>query len=246
MQKSFTQNIDRVFEKEFEKVKAFAFDEQVANVFSDMIQRSVPGYDTILRSIAMFCMKYAQNGSYIYDLGCSLGAVAITAAEATQDRNCQIVGIDTSDAMIERCRQIVQERGLSQRVQIYKDDITVFPLKNASVIVSNFTIQFIPQKQRQKIIENIFEGLNPDGVFILSEKIKPSHDVDEFLTNHYHAYKKLNGYSNLEIQRKRQALRDVLIPDTVEEIENRLKSAGFKKTIKWFQCFGFVSFIAIK
>lgn len=245
MQKSIEQNRDRIFEKEFEQVKSFAFDKQVADVFTDMIKRSVPGYETILRSIAMYCMKYAQDKSNIYDLGCSLGAVSITAAEATADIDCKVIGIDTSAAMIDKCNEIIKLKNLSHKVSVHNEDIKDFNLQNASVIVSNFTLQFIPQSLRAGIVNNIYNSLNKGGVFILSEKIRPIHECD-FLTSHYHAYKKLNGYSNTEIQRKRDALRNVLIPDTENDIENLLISTGFKKIVKWFQCFEFVSFIAIK
>jgi len=239
-------NQDKIFEQQFESVKSFAFDQQVADVFADMIKRSVPGYDSILKSIAMFCMRYAQKNTNIYDLGCSLGAVAVTAAIATKDKNCHVVAVDTSQPMLRKCQEIINRNQLSDIIKLVNEDICQLKMNNASVVVSNFTLQFIPQTGRLKVIKNIYHGLNPGGVFIISEKFKSDKDNDDFLIKHYHAYKKLNGYSNKEIQRKRQALQNVLIPDTLEEIKSRLSSAGFSPVIKWFQCFNFASFIAIK
>jgi tRNA (cmo5U34)-methyltransferase len=241
------QNKDKLFEKDFATVKSFAFDEQVTEVFADMIKRSVPGYDSILKSIAMFSMKYATANSKIYDLGCSLGAVAITAAKATKDlTNCQIVGVDTSKPMLEKCQELINKKKLPSKITLINQDINEIIIESASMVVSNFTIQFIPKQQRLAIIENIYNGLNPGGVFIISEKFKSDAKADEFLIDHYHAYKKLNGYSNKEIQAKRQALKDVLIPDSIDEIQARLINAGFDQVYKWFQCFNFASFIAIK
>jgi len=241
------QNKDKLFEKEFATVKSFAFDEQVTEVFADMIKRSVPGYDSILKSIAMYSMKYAKDNSNIYDLGSSLGAVAITVAKATKNlSNCQIIAVDTSKPMLEKCQVILKNKNLESKIKLLNQDISGLSIENASLIVSNFTIQFIPKEQRFEIIKNIYKGLNPGGVFILSEKFKSNEVVDEFLIDHYHAYKKLNGYSNKEIQAKRQALKDVLVPDSIQEIQNRLSAAGFNKVYKWFQCFNFASFIAIK
>ena len=237
---------DTLFEQQFESVKSFAFDQQVTDVFADMIQRSVPGYDAILKSIAMYCMQYAQANSNIYDLGCSLGAVAITAAQATKSINCHIIAVDTSEPMVKNCQQIVASKGLNNRIDVQLNDISKIIIANASVVVSNFTLQFIPKDNRLDVIENIYQGLNSGGIFILSEKFTADGNKDDFLINHYHAYKKLNGYSNKEIQAKRQALKDVLIPDSLTEIESRLKSVGFNAVIKWFQCFNFASFIAIK
>lgn len=237
---------DKLFENQLESIKAFAFDQQVTNVFADMIKRSVPGYDLILKSIAMYCMQYAKQGSNIYDLGCSLGAVAVTAAKATAGINCDIIGVDTSKPMLEKCQQIIDSQNLSECITLYNQDIASLELKNASVVVSNFTLQFIPKEQRELVVQKIFDGLNSGGIFILSEKFTTDDEKDDFLIQHYHAYKKLNGYSNKEIQRKRNALINVLVPDTVFEIENRLKSVGFDNIVKWFQCFNFASFIAIK
>jgi tRNA (cmo5U34)-methyltransferase len=239
-------NKDTLFEQQFESVKSFAFDQQVTDVFADMIQRSVPGYDSILKSIAMYCMQYAQDGSKIYDLGCSLGAVAITAAQATKSIDCHIIAVDTSEPMVKNCQQIVAMKKLTDKIAVHLDDINKIAIANASVVVSNFTLQFIPKDNRLSVVEKIYNGLNSGGIFILSEKFTADGNKDEFLINHYHAYKKLNGYSNKEIQAKRQALKDVLIPDSLMEIESRLKSVGFNTIIKWFQCFNFASFIAIK
>lgn len=237
---------DQLFEQQFESVKSFAFDKQVVEVFADMIKRSVPGYDTILKTIAMYCMQYAQEDSRIYDLGCSLGAVAITAAKSLTAKNIEIIGVDSSLPMLQKCQQIIKAENLVDKIQLVQEDIRDLEIAKASVVVSNFTLQFIPQSYRMGIVRNIHQGLNSGGIFILSEKFKGEESKDEFLINHYHAYKKINGYSNKEIQRKRQALKDVLLPDSISDIENRLKSAGFKTVIKWFQCFNFASFIAIK
>jgi tRNA (cmo5U34)-methyltransferase len=239
-------NKDTIFQQQFQAVKAFAFDQQVTDVFEDMIKRSVPGYDSILKSIAMFCMQYAQEDTNIYDLGCSLGAVAMTAALSTKEKNCHVIGVDTSAPMLEKCQKLINEKGLNTHITLLLQDIIDLPMNKASVVVSNFTLQFIPKADRLAVIENIYQGLEKGGVFILSEKFKGDAKNDAFLIDHYHAYKKLNGYTNKEIQRKRSALKDVLIPDSLCEIENRLTSAGFKQTIKWFQCFNFASFIAIK
>lgn len=241
-----TQNTDRIFEEKFQSVKSFAFDQQVTEVFADMIKRSVPGYDSILKSIAMYCMQYAQDNTNIYDLGCSLGAVAVTAAKATQERNCQIIAVDTSEPMVNECRKIIENKALGDKIRVSLQDVNDMKITNASVVVSNFTLQFIPRNLRKSIVAKIYKGLNSGGVFILSEKFKSEDDKDRFLIEHYHAYKKINGYSHREIERKRQALKDVLIPDSEADIEQRLSAVGFQQVIKWFQCFNFASYVAIK
>ncbi len=68
---------DQLFAAPIARLGDFSFDEQVADVFPDMIQRSVPGYSNILSAIGMMTERFAQPGSNLYDLGCSLGAATL-------------------------------------------------------------------------------------------------------------------------------------------------------------------------
>lgn len=229
------------------KVRAFAFDENVVPVFQDMISRSVPGYETMLRGIGVFAMRYAQERTRLYDLGCSLGAVAFVLSHSAVDRHCSVIAVDNSKPMIEACRERLLEKGELDSITLVHDDVENIHFENASVIVSNFTLQFIAQEKRDALIQKIFDGLEEGGVFILSEKIRASENADNlFLIDHYHGYKKINGYSDEEISRKREALDNVLIPDSLSGWKDRLKAAGFSQTHQWFRCFNFVSLIAIK
>ena len=229
------------------KVRSFAFDENVVPVFQDMISRSVPGYETMLRGIGVFAMRYAQEGTRLYDLGCSLGAVAFVLSRSTEGRDCPVIAVDNSKPMIDACRERLSEEGELDSISLVHDDIDNVAFENASVIVSNFTLQFIAQEKRDGLIQKIFDGLEEGGVFILSEKIRALDNADNlFLIDHYHGYKKINGYTDEEISRKREALENVLIPDSLSGWEARLKGAGFSETHQWFRCFNFVSLIAIK
>lgn len=234
-------------EDPFQKIRAFAFDEDVVPVFQDMISRSVPGYETMLRAIGVFAMQYAQENTRLYDLGTSLGAVAYVLAKSTEAKHCEVIAVDNSEPMILACRKRLKEQNILDRITLIHDDIENIEIKKASVIVSNFTLQFIQRSKRDYLIQNIYNGLEDDGVFVLSEKIRAPEDaVDAFLIDHYHGYKKTNGYSNEEVARKRNALENVLVPDTITEWKARLRSAGFTETHVWFQCFNFISMIAIK
>jgi len=230
-----------------EKVRAFAFDERVVPVFQDMISRSVPGYETMLRAIGVFAMRYAQPGTRLYDLGTSLGAVAYVLASATEGRGCQVVAVDNSRPMVESCAQRLQQQGVAERVDLRHEDVENTLVENASVVVSNFTLQFIEREKRDELVQRIYKGLNPGGIFVLSEKIRVPEEADNaFLIDHYHGYKKINGYTDEEINRKRKALENVLQPDSLQDWQQRLSFAGFTEVHQWFQCFNFVSLIAFK
>jgi tRNA (cmo5U34)-methyltransferase len=230
-----------------QQVGSFTFDHQVAEVFPDMIQRSVPGYMTIVDNIGQICGKYAQPNSKVFDLGCSLGAVSLAASKYIKAKNCQIIGVDNSAPMVERCKRHVQGFKSDNPIKIIHDHIQNIELTQASVVVMNFTLQFIAPEQRHTIVDRIYQGLRPGGVLILSEKIKhTSATGNELLIDLHHEFKRRNGYSELEISQKRSALEDVMKTDTYETHLERLTQVGFTDVIRWFSCFNFTSMVAIK
>ena len=230
-----------------QQVRDFRFDQSVAEVFPDMIQRSVPGYSTVVDTIGQICAKYAQPQSNIYDLGCSLGAVSLAASKYIQSNDCKILAIDNSSAMAKRCQLHVQAYKSTIPINVICNDIQNIDIQNASCVVMNFTLQFIPPEQRLHIIEKIYTGLNPGGVLVLSEKL--SHDTEqgnELLVDLHHEFKRRNGYSELEISQKRSALEEVMRTETFEQHKQRLQSAGFNDVVRWFTCYNFASLVAIK
>ena len=168
-------------------------------------------------------------------------------AQRAESQNCLIVGIDTSNAMIDRCRQIASRPEDAARMEFICADANSCEFNNASVVVMNFTLQFIDPSQRRPLLKKIADGMLPGGILILSEKVKFNNQhVNELLIDVYHAFKKANGYSELEISQKRTALENVLIPETIETHTQRLLDAGFSSADVWFQCFNFMSMLAIK
>lgn len=225
----------------------FVFDEQVADVFPDMIVRSVPGYRTIISQIGMLSGRFAQPGTHVYDMGCSLGAVTLAMRRGIKHKDCKIVAIDNSEAMVKRCQSHCQRDTGMVPVEIICRDIREIEINNASFAVLNFTLQFLEPSERYKVINNIFNGLVPGGALILSEKISFSdNNRQKLFDNLYYDFKRYNGYSELEISRKREALDNVLKREPKDGHIKRLKSAGFTIVEEWFRCFNFVSFLAVK
>ena len=240
-------NRDRIFAEIIEKPADFVFDDRVAAVFPDMLKRSIPGYPAIINMIETLTERYAQPGSNLYDLGCSLGASSLAMLKGLKVRDCRIIGIDNSNAMIDRCRQIASRPGDAARMEFICADVNSCEFSNASVVVMNFTLQFIDPAQRRPLLAKIATGMLPGGILILSEKVKfGNQHVNELLIDVYHAFKKANGYSELEISQKRSALENVLIPETIETHAQRLLDSGFSSADVWFQCFNFMSMLAIK
>lgn len=237
---------DNIYSNPLNKVDSFRFDEAVVQVFTDMIARSVPGYMLTLPLIGLMAARYAQPNSQLYDLGCSLGAVTLSLRQAVTQPNCHIVAVDSSAAMIEKCREVITPDH-AIKVALREADIRDVPIEDASVVVLNFTLQFIPPEDRQPLLQTIFDGLLPGGALILSEKVhfEDAGQNGRFTTIH-HDFKRANGYSELEISQKRTSLENVLISDTIEQHQARLNRVGFASAEVWFQAFNFVSLLAVK
>jgi tRNA (cmo5U34)-methyltransferase len=240
-------NRDQIYARPLSAVEDFRFDAAVARVFPDMINRSVPGYSTLVNQLGVLANHYALNDTAIYDLGCSLGAASLSIRHHLHESGCRVIAVDNSEAMIERARDVMQVDQSQVPVELICADIRDVPIENASVVVLNFTLQFLQPEERRSIIRDIHAGLHPGGVLILSEKVRmPDEEQDRRMIELHHEFKKANGYSDLEISQKRTALEKVLIPETVEQHSERLVQTGFSSVDVWFQCFNFVSMLARK
>jgi len=241
------QTPDAIYAKPHEKIVDFEFNDAVARVFPDMIRRSVPGYSTLITMLGLLAQEYAQPGSKIYDLGCSLGAASLSMRRRISHHDCHIIAVDNSEAMVTQCRDNIADDISPIEVDVLCADIRELKFESASVVVLNFTLQFLPPDQRLQLLQNIYAGLLPGGVLVLSEKIVFDDTGEAELLDRLHlTFKKANGYSELEISQKRSALENVLIPESLPQHHQRLKAIGFKQSSSWFQCFNFASILAIK
>ncbi len=235
---------DLIYATQQEQETDFVFDQRVASVFSDMINRSVPGYATIIGMIGLLAARHAEEGSNLYDLGCSLGAASAAMQAAVDIADCHILAVDNAPAMLARAADKLSTAA-EPPVEFICADVQDVLIRNASVVVLNFTLQFLPREQRLSLLGNIRQGMQQQGVLILSEKIAGANDQENaLLVELHHAFKQANGYSELEISQKRSALENVLFPETIEVHKKRLQDAGFSRVDLWFQCFNFVSFVA--
>ncbi len=212
-----------------------------------MIQRSVPGYTTMIAMTGLLAGRYATDNSNLYDLGCSLGASTLSMRQHLQDINCKLVSVDNSPAMIERCKTVIDRDPGNTTVDLLCANIQDCDIENAAMAVLNFTLQFIEPGQRRELLQKIYSGMNPGGILILSEKVVfENRELNRLNIELHHEFKRANGYSDLEIAQKRNALDNVLVPETLMQHKERLRSVGFSSADVWFQCFNFASLIALK
>lgn len=233
---------DKVFDKQIDK--QFEFDEQIASVFDDMLNRSVPFYSEVIKLITDMGAKILDENDKVYDLGCSTATTLIELQRKVQ-KELTLLGVDSSEAMLKRAKN--KSNALNIELELICDDIFNIDIDNAKLVLSNYTIQFIRPLQREKLIKKIYDGLNDKGVFIFSEKIIYDNPyMNKNIIDLYYDFKKEQGYSEFEISQKREALENVLIPYSEEENKKMIIDAGFKEVHTIFKWMNFATFIAFK
>lgn len=239
---------DTIYSLARERVGQFSFDQSVVDVFPDMIARSVPGYASILSMIEQLTARFAISSTQLYDLGCSLGAATrLMRVQAPAD--CLLHAIDNAPAMIQRLRQLLDADAnvAGCQVRLVQSDVRDIEFSEASFVVLNLTLQFVPLSERPTLLQKIYDGLLPGGALLLSEKICFDDPLQQaLLTELHHDFKRAHGYSDLEISQKRTAIENYLIPETIQVHCDRLRDVGFRQVVPWFQCFNFASILAVK
>jgi tRNA (cmo5U34)-methyltransferase len=236
---------DNVYNNPLEQIVDFKFDEKVAIVFEDMLKRSIPGYALSINLIGLLARKYFITDTNCYDLGSSLGASSLAIFENIKQMKGKVFAVDNSVEMINRSKTYLRSNE-NVEIVLLNEDILQTTIENASIVVLNYTLQFIPKEKRDLLIQQIYNGLVDGGVLIISEKLYFEQKENELMTNLYYDFKKMNGYSEMEISQKREALENVLIPETLEIHQERIYKMGFSEFYLWFRAFNFASFFAIK
>lgn len=239
---------DTIFASPLERAADFDFGEQTAQVFDDMLSRSVPFYDEVQCMIVEIIASLVGEEPVIYDLGCSTGTTLLMLAIRLAGKNPHLVGIDSSLPMLERARMKFEGTPHSSVVTWQHLDLNKVMMSDpADVFVMNLTLQFVRPLYREQLVSNLYDKLKPGGCLILVEKIMADSSLlNRIYTEMYYALKKRKGYSDLEIGQKREALENVLIPYRITENLELLNRCGFINPDTFFRWFNFAGFIGIK
>ena len=233
---------DKVFTKPIKK--QFEFDEEVAAVFDDMLERSVPFYKESQKITEFFALKRLNDGGVLYDLGSSTASLLINISKKLTCK-AELIGLDNSEAMLKRAKNKCKAFGVD--VTLENADILEYDYKKADVFVSNYTLQFIRPLVREELVKKIADSLEDEGIFIFSEKVISHHSkLNKDLIECYYDFKKEQGYSEFEIVQKREALENVLVPYSEDENIKMAKNCGFSHCEVVFRWANFATFIAIK
>ncbi len=232
---------DKIFKKPIEK--QFEFDEEVASVFDDMLERSVPFYKENLNLQIDILKKFLDENDRIIDLGSSTGTFLIELSKKIENLN--LIGIDNSPAMVKKAN--LKAKAFGSNAKFIEADFLEYDFSNSNAVIANYTIQFIRPLKREKLIQKIYNSLKNQGIFLMSEKlISENKKLNKIMIDLYYSFKKEMGYSEYEISQKREALENVLIPYTMHENIEMLKNAGFRDIEVIFRWNNFATFMAFK
>lgn len=238
---------DEVFREQYAKPSDFKFSSKVAGVFDDMVNRSVPYYEEMQRMVAELAADHAKENSKIFDLGCSTGTTMIHMDQTVGDK-VKFIGVDDSRDMLDKCRNKLQQAEFRHDFDLVVADLNQeVKIDNASVVVLVLTLQFVRPINRERLVKQIFNGLQNDGALILIEKIlaEDSRFNRDFI-KYYYDMKRRHHYSELEISQKREALENVLVPYKLSENIALLRDAGFEHCEVFFKWYNFTGIVAKK
>lgn len=237
---------DRLFQQTAARASDFEFTKEVAEIFDDMLLRSVPFYLEQQLLIVELAQIFYQPKTVAYDLGCSTGTTLLHLSRKL--KHARLVGYDNSAPMVEKAQARIKAQGLSTHIDIRQGDLQRdLLLSQASVVTLCWTLQFIRPQLRAALLSHIYTSLESGGALIVTEKVlTASTQLNRLFIDRYYEFKKRNGYSNQEIMRKREALENVLIPLCVDENVQLFHQAGFDIVEPFFQWYNFVGFLCIK
>lgn len=223
------------------------FNQDVVDVFEDMLSRSIPGLEDMRNTINLIIKSVIPLGGSILDIGCSDGQqlASLQAMEAPA-MQLKLFGVDNSREMIqkavERCGPSV--KFLHHDMCEGKPRFSNGPIKY-DVILSILTLQFIPVELRPEILFYIRNAIRSGGRFIFVEKVTFSdYENQTLMTKVYHDIKRENGYTTDQIKTKNISLRNVLVSKTIEDNTKMLHDAGFDHVTTFWQNTAFVGWVA--
>ena len=218
--------------------------------FDKHIQQSIRGYDNLMEDVVSLSRYFVEDDTNIVDIGCSSGKNTKAMMEYNSDHSptAQYFGVEVAEGFVQdlKDRRLELNTAGFNNVEFIMKDIRKFQFSNCNLITSIFTLQFMPKKDRKKVVQNIYHGLNEGGAFIFAEKtICESALVQDMITFNYYDYKR-KSFDTEDIMDKERTLRNIMKPLTWKELELMVSFAGFRTVQPFWRNHSFVGALAIK
>jgi tRNA (cmo5U34)-methyltransferase len=219
--------------------------EEISKDFDEHIEKSIPLYRQGHELVCRYSDFFLKPDSLVYDIGCSTGQfLAELARHHPQKPHLRLVGIDTVEDMIGFAKDLAAQ---DRRVSFVLANALDVDFDPCDMVVANYTIQFLPPRVRQTLIDVLYRALNWGGAFFMFEKVRaPDSRFQDYANQVYIEFKLENGFSEAEIIRKARSIKGVMEPFSTQGNIDMLKRAGFTDivTIQKYVCFE--GFLAIK
>ena len=201
--------------------------------FDDHIASSIPNYDLLNESVLSLSKFFVVPETRVIDLGCSTGNLLKQIEHSGLK-----LGIDKAENLLPSDEQnTVFLDGLIEDFRDYG---------HTSLVLSLFTLQFMPRKSRLDVLCRIHDSLISKGAFIWAEKVYANSGVEQDLMNFAHYDFKRKNFTAEEILSKEEDLRSIMRLNTSDENERLARDAGFGKGIKFWKFFNFEATLYIK
>jgi len=225
----------------------WTFDQDVANAFDDMLERSIPDYARMRELCFLVGARFVKHGTSVVDLGCSRGE-AIAPFVSTFGAYCRYVAVDVAEPMLAAARERFAVLINAGVVDVRKHDLRrgmPVPLASSSLILSVLTLQFTPIEYRRSILEAAKRALAPGGALIVVEKVNGRSAVlHDAMLALYESHKRDNGYTYEQIARKRASLEGVLVPLDAGQNYAMLREVGFTGVECFWRWLNFAAWVA--
>jgi tRNA (cmo5U34)-methyltransferase len=212
--------------------------------FDNHINQSIRHYSDLWNDVLSMSQYFVEDYTNVVDIGCSTGKLLkAMIAQNTFAPMASYIGVEIEPDFYDVLDE--DERNISN-LHYEKTDIRSFRFNNCSLVTSIFTLQFMPQRDRQDVIDCIYNGLQKGGAFIFAEKtVAESPRIHEIRTFTYYDFKR-ESFTTDDIMDKERTLRHMMKPNTRSELIDMVNNAGFDQVDSFWQNHAFTGFIAIK
>lgn len=229
------------------KIGSWNFSGKVAENFIDHAKKSIPGYSEGHNLIVSLSDFFLENNSICYDIGSSTGELLFKLSNYTNKKVKKFIGIEFEKNMIKLSNKNRKKFDKKNNIRFIHNTIQKIKLEPSNMIISYYTLQFIPPRIRQIIINKIFKSLRWGGCFVMFEKIRGEDArFQDIYTSLYSDFKEKNKLPISEIFNKQKSLRGILEPFSNYGNVSMLKRAGFKDISCIYQNISFKGYLAIK
>ena len=209
----------------------FSFD--TINDFDDHIAQSIPNYHTLSEAICNLSTYFMMEDTQVIDLGCSTGKLLERLPHLGKK-----IGIDIADNLLPESH--------GETLYVRKDLRALNNLGKSSLILSIFTLQFIPYEDRPHILSTIYESLVEGGAFIWAEKVREeSGELEQVLHGAHYDFKR-KAFTAEQILNKERDLRPIMKVNSSTRNQILAENAGFTVGTMFWKFFNLEAWVYIK